>query len=105
MGEDGEHRTDCWKMPCRHLRNELFRQEVDVVLARLSHGDQGALGIVREPCSVEGLGGNVLDGLVQECDEGDEKADACDRPPKSYQRLPRQPAVASGAAKPGSLGH
>ena len=69
------------------------------------HGDQDVLGIVREPRGVEGPGGNVLDGLVQECDEGDEKADACDRPPISYQRLPRQPAATSGAATPGFLGH
>ena len=74
MGKDGEHRTDCWKMPSRHLLNELFWQEVDVVLARRGF---------REPRGVEGPGGNVLDGLVWECDDGDDKADACDRPSKT----------------------
>ena len=34
MGKDGEHRTECRKVPCRHWLNELFRQEVDVVLER-----------------------------------------------------------------------
>ena len=48
--------------------------------------------------------GSVLGGLAQECDEGDEQADACDRPPISRQQVPRQPAAANGAATPGSLG-
>ena len=43
-------------------------------------------------------------GLVQECDEGHEQADACDRPPISRKQLPRHAAEASGAATPGSLG-
>ena len=31
----------------------------------------------------EGPNENVLDRLVEECDEGDDQADACDRPPVS----------------------
>ena len=46
--------------------------------------------------------GSVLSGLAQECDEGDEHADACDCPPMSRQQVPRHPAAASGAATPGS---
>ena len=34
LGKDGEQRTECIKAQCRTLLIELFRQEVDVVLAR-----------------------------------------------------------------------
>ena len=33
LGKDGEHGTEYRKVQCRHLLVELFRQEVDTVLA------------------------------------------------------------------------
>ena len=35
LGEDVEHCTECGKVQCRQLLNDLFRQEVDTILVGL----------------------------------------------------------------------
>ena len=33
LGKDGAYHTECRKVQCHHLLVELFRQEMDIVLA------------------------------------------------------------------------
>ena len=92
MGKDGEHRADCWKMPSRHLLNELFPQEVDVVDVVLARrGFLLETKMHRE---------SFVNPAVSK-DWVDTKAGR--KRKQIRQQLPRQPAAVSVAATPWSL--
>ena len=61
-GEDGELRTECWKVQLRHFRIELFFQVLDVVLVDL--GPQQILQQIQLRQHLDREGARHLEGRM-----------------------------------------
>ena len=78
LGKDGEHGTECRKLPCRPLAHRLFRQEVDIGLA--------SRGFHRIPEQI-----NLHQHLVRvEYQKGDRENDATDKNDATEKKYCRQ---------------